>query len=110
MHYTVATVNNGSIASSRIVNCNRSPSALITYSFRFQLSTTDEQLSVFREAVEQFVKDRPRIWDQVLFLRCELIDQDVELMEFSLQVRHTKSWQDAAPILMNKSELLMLLL
>lgn len=40
------------------------------------------------------------------FFRCESINQDLELMEYSLQVRHTKSWQDAASVLMNKSELL----
>ena len=41
-----------------------------------------------------------------MFHRCEVIDQDNELIVFKLQVRHTKSWQDAGPILMNKAELL----
>jgi hypothetical protein len=102
----VATVNNSSVAMSRIINCNRSPSALVTLDLLFLDTTTDEQLSIFREAVGKFVQDRPRIWDSVLFFRKDAISQNLDLMECTLRCRHTKSWQDAASILMNKSELL----
>jgi hypothetical protein len=69
-------------------------------------TTTDEQLSIFREAVGKFVQDRPRIWDSVLFFRKDAISQNLDLMECTLRCRHTKSWQDAASILMSRSELL----
>lgn len=102
----VATVNNASIAMSRIINCNRSPNALITLTLYFMDSATEDQLGIFRDTVDSFVQDRPRIWDSILFFRCESINQDLKLMEYSLRIRHTKPWQDAASILMNKAELL----
>lgn len=100
----IATVDNGALARSRIVNYNRSPDALITLKLRFCLASP-EQILVFREALESFVQDRPRIWNQIMFFRCDNIDKDAILMEYTLRVRHTKAWQDAASILMNKSEL-----
>ena len=100
----VATVDNGSIAKCRIVNYNRSPSAIVTLNLRFNIATQD-QLVIFREAVESFVNDRPRVWDQILFFRCEDIDKDIRKMEFTLRIRHIKAWQDASSILMNRSEL-----
>lgn len=102
----VATVNNSAIASSRIINCNRSPSALVTLDLLFLDTTTDDQLAIFREAVGKFVQDRPRVWDSVLFFRRDAISQNLNLMECTLRCRHTKSWQDAASILMSRSELL----
>lgn len=100
----IATVDNGSIARSRIVNYNRSPNAIVMLRLRFCLAS-QEQIIVFREALESFVQDRPRIWDSILFFRCENIDKDMLLMEYTLRIRHTKTWQDAASILMNRSEL-----
>lgn len=102
----VATVNNASIVMSRIVNCNRSQNALVTLTLYFMDAATEDQLAVFRDAVDSFVQDRPRIWDSILFFRCESINQDLGLTEYSLRLRHTKSWQDCASILMNKSEVL----
>jgi small-conductance mechanosensitive channel len=102
----VATVNNASIAMARIMNCNRSPNALVTLNLVFMDTATDEKLEIFRETIKGFIQDRPRIWESMLFFRCESINQDLELMEYSLRIRHTKPWQDAASILANKGELL----
>jgi len=106
IHHTVATVNNGVLAVSRIVNCNRSTNALITLTLQFQVSATGDQLELFREAVDKFVEDRPRLWEQVVFFRCDKIDQNIELIECTLRVQHRKAWQDAGSIMMNQSELL----
>ena len=100
----IATVDNGSLARSRIVNYNRSPNALVTLKLRFCLAP-QEKIHILREAVESFVQDRPSIWSQIMFFRCDNIDKDALLMEYVLRVRHTKAWQDAASILMNRSEL-----
>lgn len=100
----IATVDNGSIARSRIVNYNRSPNALVTLKLRFCLAP-QEQILVLREAIESFVQDRPRQWNQIMFFRCDNIDKDMMLMEYMLRIRHNKTWQDAASILMNRSEL-----
>jgi hypothetical protein len=102
----VATVNNASITMSRIVNCNRSPNALLTLTLYFMDTATEDELSTFRDAIESFVQDRPRIWDSILFFRCESINQDLQMMEYIIRIRHTKAWQDAATILMKKAELL----
>ena len=102
----VATVNNASITMSRIVNCNRSPNAILTLTLYFLDTATEEELGAFRDTVESFINDRPRIWDSIIFFRCETINQDLSMMEYSLRIRHTKPWQDASTILMNKAELL----
>lgn len=88
------------------MNGNRSPNALITFTLYFTDKATEDQLAVFRDTVESFVQDRPRIWDSLAFFRCESINQDLGMMEYLLRIRHTKSWQDAASIMLNKAEVL----
>ncbi len=56
----VATYSNGSLAILRIINANRSPKACISISIKFGLETLFGKIAVFREAVENFIKARPR--------------------------------------------------
>jgi small-conductance mechanosensitive channel len=101
----VATVNNGAIAMARIVNYARSPFALVTVNVRFMLGKTDDaSISVFRAGLERFIKDRPRQWDGMNYFRCETIDTDANMLEYSLRLRHVKTWQNAPEILNDKAE------
>jgi small-conductance mechanosensitive channel len=56
----VATYSNGSLAVLRIINANRSPKACISIAIKFGLETLFGKIAIFREAVEKFVKARPR--------------------------------------------------
>jgi hypothetical protein len=102
----VATVSNGSIASSRIVNCQRSQNALITLELQFALDATEEKMCQYQAMIEQYIRERPRTWDGFGFFRCDGIDTGLQLKMYTLQARHNKTWQDAQHIFLSRSRLL----
>ncbi|KAL7573195.1 hypothetical protein ACA910_018852 [Epithemia clementina (nom. ined.)] len=103
----VSTINNAAIASSRIVNCNRSPNAIVEVDFYSNLSILEgKKLVEFRTALERYVKDHPRTWEAVAFIRHDKYDADVGKISMRIAVRHRYSWQDAARILINRGLLL----
>lgn len=102
----VSTINNSAIAASRIVNCNRSPNAIVQFVFITNIATLDGRvLDDFRAALENYVKEHPRTWEAVAFVREEEFDADWEKIYVRLAFRHRNSWQDAARILQNKGQL-----
>lgn len=102
----VATVNNGSIAGSRIVNCARSQNALITFTFKLRLFSAENKVTLLSDAIKTYVKDRPRTWVQVVFFRPDDIDPDNAIIIYNLRIQHRKTWQDAPAILKDRGELL----
>jgi hypothetical protein len=102
----VATVSNGTIIQSRIVNCQRSPNALVTVHIEFRPDVSEDDVEKFVVALEAFVGDRPRIWDSLVYFQCESINSGDGIIKYTLRVRHTKTWQDAPQILASKAELL----
>ena len=102
----VSTVNNWSIAGSRIVNCNRSPIATVHLTMDMHMSIFEnDNLKKFRDALNKYVADRPRSWDSVSFCRHDDFDVDSEKVKFTISVRHRHSWQDAARIKVNRADL-----
>lgn len=57
-----ATLSNGSLANSRIINASRSPAAYMYIMLKFPVDVTLEKLRIFQTAIEEFVKNRPREW------------------------------------------------
>lgn len=57
-----ATLSNGAIANMRVINAARSPNATLYVTMKFGIDTPYEKIAIFRSAVEQFLKDRPREW------------------------------------------------
>jgi hypothetical protein len=102
----VATVNNGTISGSRIVNCNRSPNAVVVFDLLLHICLIeDEKAQVYVSAIEQFIHDHPRIWECVVLFRYDKFDADMEQVFCRIAVRHRNSWQDAGRILRDKGEL-----
>ena len=64
-----ATYSNGSLAALRIINANRSPKAIIAVLIKFGLETPFTKITVFRTAVENFIKARPREWISLVGFR-----------------------------------------
>ena len=62
-------------------------------------------LQQFQQRLETYVRDHPRIWDSLAFLRIETIDTNSEQVKFSMAFRHRNSWQDAGRILLNRADL-----
>jgi hypothetical protein len=64
-----ATIANGSMAKSRIINCARSPKAVLTLTMRFAIDTPYRKVEIYKSAVEKFVKWRPQEWFALLGFR-----------------------------------------
>jgi hypothetical protein len=77
---------------------------ILTLKFHIDLHA-NRQLELFRESLENYVADNPRLWESVVFFRCENIDTDSEFVIYKLKVRSRYSWQVAARVLANRSEL-----
>ena len=57
-----ATLNNGSLANSRVINATLSTQAKLTVTLKFPVSVSYEKLQIFHEALDQYFKNRPREW------------------------------------------------
>jgi len=105
----VSTVNNYSISLSRIVNLNRSPNAIVVFELKFSIRILEgDKLKDFRDALEKYVRDRPRIWDSLLFCRHDFFVPDItqEYVLFTIAFKHRQNWQNAMRININRADLL----
>lgn len=68
-----ATLSNGSLANSRIINFARSPNAILYVSLKLSTNVPHERIQILELAVRQFVKDRPREWRKFHAMRPTLI-------------------------------------
>ncbi len=94
-----ATMSNGVITKSRIINGSRSPNAILYVTMRFAFDTPYIKVKRFRTAVESFVRDRPREWATMLSFRVDSIEANQGYIEYRIAVRHRESWQNIVPIL-----------
>lgn len=103
----VSSVNNFSISQSRIVNLQRSTNAIVQFELRLSINILkDDKLNKFRDALEEYVNDRPRIWDSFAFCRHDLFDADFGFVLFTLAFRHRLTWQSAARINLGRADLM----
>jgi hypothetical protein len=58
--YCFASLSNGSLANSRIINAARSPQAQFFIYLKFPIDTPYEKILIFKSAVEEYLKARPR--------------------------------------------------
>ena len=72
----------------------------------FRSEATGQQISLFRAAVEKYVKDNPRVWSSMVAFFIVKIDPDAESTEYLLRIQHQKSWQEIPAVLINRGELL----
>ena len=79
----VSTMNNWAIAGSKIINCNRSPGALVVLNMVLHVSIFEKStLEEFQAELQQYVVTHPRIWDSLVFCRHDSIDADLEQVSF----------------------------
>ncbi|KAG7356332.1 mechanosensitive ion channel [Nitzschia inconspicua] len=100
-----ASFNNGSLAHSRVINWRRSPNAKVNIQLHFPIETKYEQIEIFKRAVEEFMKVRPREWLQLNGFRVNRILTEQSYMQVTLLIQHRDSWQNIAQILDSKSNL-----
>lgn len=100
----VATVANGSLAESRIINMNRSENALVSLTLKFGVDVPFSKIKLFGKAIEGFVKERPREWVALSGFRSQLIEADVGYVQYILIVQHVQSWQQFAAVSQSKAD------
>ena len=76
-----ASLSNGALASSRIINWARSPTARFHIFLNFPIDTSYEKLVLFKKAVEEYLKARPREWLALNGFRANRIFADKGYME-----------------------------
>ena len=102
----VSTISNGSIANTRIVNHARSRNAMVTINLFMTLSrATHEHVTIVRSALTQYILDNPRVWSRLVNWRVAKVDTNHDVILFSAQVQHVRSWQNNLPVLTAKGDL-----
>lgn len=57
-----ATLSNGALAASRVINASESKDALLFALIKFPIEVSYNKLQTFREQLKEFFKNRPREW------------------------------------------------
>jgi Mechanosensitive ion channel len=99
----VATINNSSVANSRIVNCARSPKAQVTINVKLLLDASQRQLEELRGKIELYLEDS-RVWVGLILYRAEDINNEIGYVVMTYRAQHIKCWQELAAILAHKGE------
>jgi small-conductance mechanosensitive channel len=73
----VATISNGALAGSRIINLKRSEKAMVYVYLKFGVDVPYDKVELFKEEVTAFVKDRPRQWLALSGFRSTRIEADL---------------------------------
>jgi Mechanosensitive ion channel len=100
----LASLNNASIANSRVVNYKRSSKAMVSIRVQFDIDVTKQQLDDFRYALEAYLENRPREWIGLIHYRADTIDNNAGILTFLYRAQHVKSWQELAAIMISKGE------
>jgi small-conductance mechanosensitive channel len=88
----VSTLNNWAIAGSKIINCNRSPGAIVVLKTKLHVSVLQgDKLEHFQAALQDYVETHPRTWKSLLFCRHDSIDADDEEVFFTYVHLHVWS-------------------
>ena len=98
-----ATVSNGSLAKSRIINGARSQKAVLFFLLKFHLDVPFEKIEIFKAAVEKFVKARPREWLSLLGFRATRVEADLGFIEYIAVLQHRDNWQNIGALLQSKA-------
>ena len=101
-----ATLSNGSLANSRIINSSRSPQAWMYILLKFPVDVTHEKLEIFNTALEQFFKNRPREWKSYDSFRAFRLDAEAGFVEHMVVATHRNSWYDWTTVHVSKADLI----
>lgn len=94
-----ATISNGALAKSRIINGARSPKALLYVTLKISLDVPYQKIEIFKSAVEKFVKARPREWLSLAGFRVSGIYAEQNYVEYSIILQHRERWQNIVLLL-----------
>jgi Mechanosensitive ion channel len=88
----VATMSNGSLASSRIINSSRSHHASLYCLIKFPISVQYNKLKVFQDALQTYIRNRPREWLGFTTFRVNRVVTEEGFIEYMFVGTHRESW------------------
>ncbi len=100
----IATLSNGSIANSRVMNGARSLPAIVYVTLRFGVDTSLDKIDIFREALSQYVERRPREWTKLLRITNRNVRADEGFVEYLVAFQHVNNWQHLDSIKASRSQ------
>jgi small-conductance mechanosensitive channel len=100
----VATLSNGSLARSRIINMTRSDKAQVYVYLKFSVDEPYSKVKLFRKAVESFVRERPREWICLSAFRATRVETDLGYIEYAVTLQHRESWNMVTEIFQSKAD------
>ena len=98
-----ATIANSSLALSRIVNAARSRKAIVYVNLKLGIDVPYAKIQVFKNAVESFVKARPREWLSCHAIYATRVEADLGFIAYVVELQHRDSWQHVGGILESKA-------
>ena len=101
----VSTINNSALSEAQIVNCARSPKALVRFRVGFKVGITPEQLQSSRTRLVEYLHDTPQPWAGLIQFANDGVQRDDGYIIYMIGVQHVKSWQDMGKIVTSKGEL-----
>jgi hypothetical protein len=87
-----ATLSNGSLANSRIINSSRSPQAYLYILLKFHIDVPYEKLEVFHTALEKYFRSRPREWLSLIRFCATSVEADRGYVEYIVVGQHREGW------------------
>jgi hypothetical protein len=100
------SISNGSLANSRIINWARSLTARFVIFLIFPIDTPYDTLEIFKVAVEEYLKARPREWLALNAFRVNFLQGEKAWMRIEVVVQHRESWQNVGTVLDSKGNLM----
>ena len=100
-----ASLSNGALANSRIINWARSPQAQFHIFLNFPLNTPYEKIVIFKTAIEEYMKARPREWRALNGFRANRVVASENFVEWLIVIQHREAWQQVGQVLDSKANL-----
>jgi hypothetical protein len=72
-----ASMSNGSLASSRVLNMARSPNAIVYVHVKFSTKVAYETIQTFQQILQKFIQSRPRKWTNMASFRVARVVADL---------------------------------
>lgn len=88
-----------------MINAARSPNATVYVDLKFGIDTPYEKIAIYRSAVEQFLKDRPREWLTFIGFRPSEVAVEKGYIGYKIIAQHRSHWQGIGAILESKASL-----
>lgn len=94
-----ATISNGKLSQSRIINCARSPRAQVNFTLKFGINVSSTTVEEFKQQLMDYVKSKPREWFAFAAFRMTRMEANQGYVEYIALIQHRESWQQIGAVL-----------